>query len=445
MTRSLLLFFVAAASLLLRAESKLLTNFTLIDGTGKAAVPNAAMLVVDGRIQYAGPMSGMPKAGGGGGIIADKVDLGGKFVMPGIINLHGHLGNVIGLVQDPKNFTPDNLNKQLGMYAKYGVTSVVSMGSDQDVVFQVRTAQRAGRDPRTRVFTAYRGFTGVKGYPTGAPGMKGVPFEVGTTAEIDAAMKILVDKKVDIVKIWVDDHLGKEQKISIDLCKAIIAGATRHGLKVAAHIFYLDDAKKLVDAGLYGLAHSVRDKPVDAELIALMKKRGAWQAAATFTREASMFAYAKPTAMMDDPFFARSMDAATLATIKSPAYQARQANDKETHLWPGFLKTAQANLKKLADAGVKFGYGTDTGPPARFSGYFEHWEMELMAQAGLTPMQIIQSFSANAAEFLGKSNELGTLTKGHWADLVVLTKNPLADIKNARSIDTVWIAGLKAN
>ncbi|MBM3796884.1 MAG: amidohydrolase family protein [Acidobacteria bacterium] len=422
-------------------ETKLLENFTLIDGTGKATVPNAALLVVDGRIQYAGPKSGAPKAPAG----AERVDLAGKFVMPGIMNMHSHLGNVVGLTADPKNFTVNNLNKQLKTYAQYGVTTVISMGSDQELIFDVRAAQRAGRDPRTRIFTAYRGFTGVKGYPTAAPGMKGVPYEVGTPAEIDAAMKTLVAKKVDLVKIWVDDHLGKEQKISIDLCQAIIVGARKHGLKVAAHIFYLDDAKKLVDAGLYGLAHSVRDKPVDGELIQLMKKRGAWQMAATFTREASMFVYANPDAMLSDPFFTRSLDATTLETIRGDAFQKKQANDKETHLWPGFLRTAQANLKKLADAGVPFAFGTDTGPPARFSGFFEHWEMELMAQAGLTPMQIIQSFSKNAAEFLGKQNDLGTLTKGHWADLVVLTKNPLDDIRNARAIDTVWIAGLKAN
>ncbi len=436
--------FLASALLLalpaaLGAETKLLENFTLIDGNGGPAVTNAALLVVDGRIQYAGPKSGVKASAG-----AERVDLAGKFVMPGIINLHGHLGNTIGLVQDPKNFTLENLNKHLGTYAKYGVTSMVSMGSDQDAVFDVRMKQRMGRDPRTRIFTAYRGFTGLAGYPTKAPGMKGVPFEVGTAAEVAAGMKILVEKKADFAKIWVDDHLGKEPKISIDLCKLIIAGGKKHGLKTAAHIFYLDDAKKLVDSGLYGLAHSVRDKPVDDELIQSMKKHGAWQIP-TLTREASMFAYAKPAPFLDDPFFAGSLDAATLQTLRTPAFQKKQADDHETHLWPGFLKTAQGNLKKLYDSGVKVGFGTDTGPPARFSGFFEHWEMELMAEAGLTPAQIIQTFSKNAAEFLGKSNELGTLTKGHWADLVVLGKNPLDNIKNTRSIETVWIAGLKAN
>ena len=421
------------------AETKLLENFTLIDGSGGAPVTNAALLVVDGKIQYAGPKSGVKAPA-----IAERLDLTGKFVMPGIINLHSHLGNTVGLVQDPKNFTLDNLNKQLGTYAQFGVTTVVTMGSEQELIFEARTRQRVSRDPHTRIFTAYRGFTGVAGYPTKAAGMHGVPFEVSTPAQVDEALNTLASKKVDLVKIWVDDHLGKEPKISIDLCKQIIAGAKKRGLPVAAHVFYLDDAKQLVAAGLHGVAHSVRDKAVDDAFIQSMKKNGAFQIA-TLTREASMFAYGQNAAFLNDPLFAKAIDAETLKTVRSPAYQKRQADDKETHLWPGFLKTAQANLKKLYDSGVKVGFGTDTGPPSRFSGYFEHWEMELMAEAGLTPGQIIQTFSKNAAEYLGKSKELGTLTKGHWADLVVLSKNPLDDIKNARTIETVWVAGMKAN
>ena len=421
------------------AETKVLENFTLIDGTGKRPVAGAALLIVDGRIQYAGPKSGLKAPAN-----AERIDLTGKFVMPGIINLHGHLGNTIGLVQDPNNYTLDNLNAQLKTYATYGVTTVVSMGSDQPRVFDVRAQQRSGRPSTTRIFTAWRGFTGKGGYPISAPGMKGVPFEVETTADVDKAVKELADKKVDIVKIWVDDHLGKEPKISMELCRAIIENARKHGLKVGAHIFYLDDAKKLVDAGLYGLAHSVRDKPVDDELIKLMKRKGAWQQAATFTREMSTFIYAKPHPMLDDSFFTRSISPATLKTLRSADYQKRMAADHDLPLYQAFTETAKKNLKKLVDAGVKFGFGTDTGPPARFSGYFEHWELELMVEAGLTPMQVIQSFSRNSAEFLG-AKDLGTLEKGHWADLVVLSKNPLDNIRNSRTIEMVMIAGNKVN
>jgi imidazolonepropionase-like amidohydrolase len=251
----------------------------------------------------------------------------------------------------------------------------------------------------------------------------------------------LADKRADLVKIWVDDHLGRERKIPLDLSRAIIENAHKHKLRVAAHIFYLDDAKALVEAGLDGLAHSVRDRPIDDALIAAMKKRGAWQAAATLTREMSTFAWGKPSPLLDDPFFTRGLEPGVLDTLRSAAYQKRIAADPDFSKYPGFVETAKKNLKRLADAGVKFGFGTDSGPPARFQGFFEHWEMELMAEAGLTPQQIITAASRSSAEFLGASNELGTLEPGHWADLLVLGKNPLQDIRNTRSLESVYIAG----
>ena len=417
------------------AETTVLDGFTLIDGTGRPPVASAAMIIIDGRIQWVGPQSQLKAPAG-----AQTTHFAGKFVMPGIINLHGHLGNTVDLAQDPKNYTRENVEKQLQLYASYGVTAVLSMGTDQDLVYQLRAEQRAGRPRMTRIFTAGRGFTGAGGYPTTAPGMKGVPFEVASQADVDKDVAWLADHKVDLVKIWVDDHLGREKKIPLDLAKTIIADAHQHHLKVAAHVFYLDDAKALVDAGLDGLAHSVRDKPVDAELIAAMKKYGAFQEAATLTREESTFIFAKPSPMLDDPFFTRGVSAQVLATLKSAAYQQKIAADPDYAQYPAFLETAMSNLKKLSDAGVKIAFGTDSGPPARFPGYFEQWELQLMVESGLTPIEVITDATRNAAEFL-QAKDLGTLERGKWADLVVLSKNPLDDIRNSRQIEMVIIAG----
>jgi len=424
---------LSAASCL--AESILLRNFTLIDGTGKAAVPNAALVITDGRIQYAGAASAAKAPAG-----ATTMDLKGKYVMPGIINLHGHIGNVLGLNSDPKNFTRENTEHNLRIYASYGVTSVISMGSDQELSFQIRQEQRSGRPTYTRLYTAGRGFTGKGGYPTSAAGMKGVPFEVETPAEIKKDVDWLADKKVDLVKIWVDDHFGKERKIPMDLSQTIIEEAHKHGLRVAAHIFYLEDAKGLMERGLDSLAHSIRDKPIDDATIALMKSKGKWQQAATLTREMSAFAYANPPAWLDDPFFARSVTPDVIKTLKTPGQKAVASDPR----FQAALEMAKKNLKRIVDSGVKLGFGTDTGPPGRFPGYFEHVEMQLMAEAGLTPMQIVQTATRNSAEFLG-AKDLGTLESGKWADLIVLSKNPLDDIRNTRSIESVMIAGKKVN
>jgi hypothetical protein len=179
---------------------------------------------------------------------------------------------------------------------------------------------------------------------------------------------------------------------------------------------------------------------VDQALIESMKKHGAWQMAPTLSREASMFIYASPASFIGDPFFTRAVSPAVIKTLRSPAYQNTISSGPYFKRYPGFLETAKKNLKTLADAGVKYGFGTDTGPPGRFPGYFEHWEMELMVEAGLTPMQVLTATTRNAAEFLG-AKDLGTLGVSKWADLIVLDRNPLDDIKNTRTINAVYIAG----
>lgn len=415
MRRCVALLFLVSCSLF--GETKVLQNFTLIDGTGKTPLASAAMVVVDGRIQWVGSKAGLKAPAG-----AQTIDLSGKYVMPGIINLHGHLGNVVGLVEDRKNYTRASVEKQLKIYASYGVTSVVSWGTDQELIFDLRAAQRAGRPALTRVFTAGRGFKSVNGYPA-SPGMQGVPYEVTNAQEIEKAVAQLAGWKVDFVKMWVDDHLGHLRKMPMDLCRAIIASANQHGLRSIAHIHYLADARQLTEAGIYGLGHSVRDQLVDDALIASMKKRGTWLAAATLTREMSTFIYAKPHPILKDPFLTRSISPELIRELET-TYRNKVSADPDLKTYPTFIEFAKKNLKKMVDAGVKVGFGTDTGPPARFPGYFEHWEMELMKEAGLTPAQIIAIASRNSADFLGVSKDLGTLEVGKWADLIVLRGEP---------------------
>jgi imidazolonepropionase-like amidohydrolase len=413
------------------AEIRVLKNFTLIDGNGGPAISGAAMVIDNGRITWIGSAARVkPPAG------AEITDLTGKYVMPGIINLHGHVGNTVDMAQNAKFYTRENIEKNLRTYASYGVTTVLSLGTDQDLIFSVRDAQRGSRPTYSRVYTAGQGFTmkgGVGGTPPGT-------YNLVDGAEIAKDVDDQAAKKVDIIKVWVDDALGKRKKIPYEMSKAIIDNAHRDHLRVAAHIFYLADAQQLVDGGLDALAHSVRDKEVDQALIDSMKKHGTWQAAATLTREASTYVYAKPPAFLSDPFFTRAVSPAVLSTLRDPAYQQKIAADPDFDKYPAFLTMAQKNLKRLADAGIPFGMGTDTGPPGRFPGFFEHWEMELMVEAGLTPTQVITAATKRGAEFL-RAKDLGTLEQGKWADLIVLNANPAANIKNTRSIEAVYIAG----
>ena len=226
--------------------------------------------------------------------------------------------------------------------------------------------------------------------------------------------------------------------MSPEVYTAIIEAAHRHGLPLAAHLFYLDDAKGLLNAGADFVAHSVRDQPVDDELIDLLLEFDVCYCP-TLTREVSTFVYETRPDFFDDPFFTAEAAPAVVAALEDPERQARYRGPGPT-AYKAALEMALRNLKALADDGVTIAMGTDSGPPARFQGYFEHLELELMAEAGLTPMQILVSATGDAARCLQR-DDIGTLQPGRAADFVVVTGNPLADITATRTIESVWIAG----
>jgi imidazolonepropionase-like amidohydrolase len=413
--------------------AKVLTNFTLIDGTGAAAAPGSALVIGgDGKVAWVGPAAEVQAPEG-----AETVDLSGKYVMPGLIDLHVHVGNVIDLKQDYQNFTRENVEKDLKTYASYGVTTVLSMGTENDAIYPLRAEQRAGKPTMARVYTAGQGIVFKGGYG----GVPGLNQPVATPEEAIAAVDAQAAKGVDVIKFWLDDELNTMPPMPAEISKAIIDTAHKHQLKVLAHIFYLKDAKRLVDQGVDGLVHSVRDQPVDQALIDAMKAKGTWQLAETLSREASMFAYGvPPSEILNDPFFVAGVSPAALAELRSPERQKTVAAGPHFHDYPKFFEMAKANTKRLKDGGVKYGFGTDSGPPGRFAGYFSHWELALMVDSGFTPAEAIQSATSTAAQFLNMT-DLGSIAAGKQADLLVLDADPLADIKNTRKINSVYVAG----
>ena len=371
---------------------------------------------------------------------ATVVDGRGKVLIPGMINLHGHVGMTKGLVQAQANYTRNNVIENLRTYASYGVTTTTSLGTDLNTVIEVRDAINRGElRGVTRVLTALQGFTAMSGYPTQAPGVKGLALEVSSAMEARGHVDRLAESGADMVKMWIDGHHGNFEKLSQQIFGAIIDQAHKRGLIAAAHLYELEDAKRLADAGLDIMAHSVRDGAVDRELIRRMLARGVTYAP-TLTREQSTFVYADLPAWLDDAFFARSVPSSVIEGLRTSTRET-QSNDPEQAINRKNFRVAMRNLKRLADAGVKIGFATDTGPPGRFPGYFEHWEAELMVQAGLTPMQVIVSFSKTASEALGIDRDFGTLAEGKIADMILLNSNPLGNIRNLRDIRTVYLGG----
>ena len=162
----------------------------------------------------------------------------------------------------------------------------------------------------------------------------------------------------------------------------------------------------------------------------------------TLMREVSTFVYETRPAFFDDPFFRKEADPKVVATLEEPARQASMASNKSAQTYKTSLEAARRNAKALHDAGIRLASGTDSGPPARFQGYFEHLELEELVKSGLTPSAALVAATGNAASCLGLADRVGTIQQGRFADLIVLSKSPLEDVKNSRTIESVWISGI---
>jgi len=246
------------------------------------------------------------------------------------------------------------------------------------------------------------------------------------------------DRGVDWAKIRVDDFLGQAEKMSPATYGAVIREAEARGLPLTAHLVDMEDAKGLVRAGAAVLGHSVRDAPVDEELIGLMLARDVCLHP-TLTRELSTFVYAERPDFFDDPFFTRDADPEVIRELERPERQ-RQYRGAAAEYYRAALPTAERNLVRLHESGVRIAFGTDSGPPARFQGYFEHLELSMMQDAGMSARHILLSATRDAAACM-RLDGLGTLEPGQWADFVVLRENPLDDIHNSRTLEAVYIAG----
>jgi imidazolonepropionase-like amidohydrolase len=373
----------------------------IIDGTGKPAMEKATLLIRNGKIEAIGPSVKVPSG-------VQTIDAAGKTIIPGLINAHGHVGNL----------------SQLNRYAHFGVTTVLSLGGDKEIEMrdQTRAQQQTPGLTRSRLFIAG---------PIPAP---------KTAGEGRKAVDALAAAKVDIAKIRIDDQLGTAAAMTPEVYTAIIDETHKKGMRIAVHIVKLADAKAVLRLGADVIAHSVRDAEIDDEFIGLMKKAGAFYIP-TFLREVSTFAYGDKPEFLKDPFLLKDVDQAELAKAQDPQFQASMRNSKSAQWYKEHLDVAMRNMKKLLSAGVPVAMGTDTGPPQRFQGYFEHLELEYMVKAGMTPMQALLASTSTAARCLKAADQFGTLEKGKWADLLVLSGNPLDDVRNTRKLDSVWIAG----
>ncbi len=412
-----------------------LTHVLLIDGSGAPPIADATIVMQNGRIVSAGRDVTLPPS-------TQKLDYSGRAVLPGLISDHSHVGSVLGTSVGAGNYTEANIADTLARYRRYGVTTITALGNNRPLFDEMRAKAHAGQLPAD-LFGVDQGI----GTPEGAPPqamMKSADdqmFRPSTIEDAKQAVDRMADEKTDLIKIWVDDFNGSlPVKMKPDIIRAVTEEAHARHVRVAAHIHDLADARMVVACGVDILAHGVRDRPVPADFVAELKIRDIWYIATLELDEATT-AWADRAPWTQVPFARAALSPELAHEIDDSAWQEKTRTGKKADEARSSLAMNLRNLKTLYDAGIKIGFGTDSGAaPERVPGIAEHRELALTVQAGLTPLQAIQLATANAAALLNLTDR-GMIKPGERADLLVVEGDPSRDIAAIDKVVETWSNG----
>ena len=394
----------------------------LIVGDGSAPIESSAFLVEGDSFTWVGKNGEHQPPDG-----AVRVDLTGKTVMPSLIDGHNHIGlvNEKDGSNSKANYTHENLVDQLERYAYYGVSAAMSMGleADQELAYQLRDEVIPNA---ARFLTVGKGIaaTPIAG-PPGEPRL-GIPYGARTEQEGRAHVKELRARRVHFVKVWVDDRGGTVPKVQPNVYRAIIAEAHANGMEVLAHLSQttaLADAKDLLQAGVDGFVHVVRDRDVDAEYLSLVRAHPK-----TWTGPNIPVPLTRDT--VDS--LAETLPASQITRMRQQIQQREANGNPPVELYELHCR----NFRKIHEAGMVIGLGTDgTG-----DGIGPHEQLFAYTQCGMTAMEAIVAGTGVNARLL-KLDRMGTIAARKEADFNVLDGNPLDDIGHTRHIAAVYLRG----
>jgi len=443
------LAFVAVASI--RAEKYSLIGGTVINPDDGKVLPNATVVINGDKIERVA--MGRQDAG----TLGKQIECVGKFILPGYTDTHIHFFqsgdlftrpdgadfNSVRPYKDEVAWVKSHLNDVFERYLRCGITSVVDVGGPF-WNFEVRkVANATQKAPRVAVAGPLISSVSREKLDLGDPPI----VKIETPDQAREFVRKLAGQKPDLVKIWyiVDkDHPVDSFR---PIVRATIEESHAHKIRVAVHATELETARAAVEEGADVLVHSVTDKPVDDAFVKLLKDRHTIlcptlvvfeRYGLTFSHQLNLTSEEKK---WGNPEVIASLDITKIPLDKLPQ-RIKDSLAKPDDVLSRIKKTYEAalpNLKRLEDAGVTIAAGTDAGNIGTIHGPALFREFQLMKEAGLTPMQILQSTTANAAKLFGgeTGTHIGQVAPGYFADLVVLNSNPLDDIAHASDIDMV--------
>src|SRR5438270_2337587 len=447
-------FLVIALSILsfsARAEKISLVGGTVINPADGKALPNATVVINGDKIERIaiGKQDAAP--------LGKQIDCSGKFILPGYVDTHIHFFqsgdlftrpdgadlNSVRSYKDEVAWVKSHLNDVFARYLRCGITSVVDVGGPF-WNFEVRkTADQTQKAPRVAVAGPLISSVSREKLDLGDPPI----VKIDTPDQARQFVGKLAEQKPDLVKIWyiVDkDHPVESFR---PIVRATIEESHAHNIRVAVHATELETARAAVQEGADVLVHSVTDKPVDDAFVKLLKDRHTilCPTLVVFERYGRTFAnklnLTPEEKAWGNPEVIASLDVTKIPPEKLPE-RIKTALAKPEETLERIKKTydvAFKNLKTLEDAGVTIAAGTDAGNIGTIHGPALFREFQLMKEAGLTPMQILQGATSNAAQLFGgeTGGHIGRIEKGYFADLVVLNSNPADNIAHASDIESV--------
>jgi imidazolonepropionase-like amidohydrolase len=399
-------------------------DVTVIDGTGRPARGGATIVIEGDRIRTVADVRETTVPSG-----ARVIDGRGKFAIPGLMDVHVHLALREG---------PEGALRALHSYLYAGVTTIYDAGNDPATILPLRDRERAGTVMSPRIFASGALVTSPNGHGVGAGGGREIAVTIADWERDRAKLDAHIAQKPDVLKITYDEHgWGTRPRINIlseALLERIVDYYHQHGIPVTIHISSETRALEAIRARVDSLAHPIIQGPVSEEYVKYMAATRIPQVT-TLTIGEGYSRLAEHPEFLDQPLYRDTIDPAEIHRLKTEE-SARQ----KTNRWAQWMKVmtpvCQDNLRKQHEAGAIIALGTDQS-----SGAAVHREIELLADAGISPTDIITIATRNAAVYLGREKDLGTIEPGKLADIVLLAADPTAHVDNLKRIDLVMKNG----